>query len=128
MKIKSLKAIGKNQAFYRASLNKVAQQILELDRGDLRTYPGNFEAYEKRKNEELEAEEKARSQFDKFWAQEEVWIRKGIEARRTRNEGRVRRLEQIRREREARRDRIGTAKLALDAGGKSGKMVAELRR
>lgn len=110
----------------RSFLNKVAQQILELDRGDLRTYPGNFEAYEKRKNEELEAEEKARSQFDKFWAQEEVWIRKGIEARRTRNEGRVRRLEQIRREREARRDRIGTAKLALDAGGKSGKMVAEL--
>ena len=92
----------------------------------MRTYPGNFEAYEKRKSDELEAEEKARSQFDKFWAQEEVWIRKGIEARRTRNEGRVRRLEQIRREREARRDRIGTAKLALDAGEKSGKLVAEL--
>lgn len=110
----------------RSFLNKVAQQIFELDRGMLRVYPGNFEEYEKRKVEELYAENKARAQFDKFWAQEEVWIRKGIEARRTRNEGRVRRLEQLRREREARRDRIGNVKLALDAGEKSGKLVAEL--
>ncbi len=110
----------------RAFLNKVSLSILELDRGLVRTYPGNFEAYERRKSQELEAEETQRAEFDKFWKQEEVWIRKGIEARRTRNEGRVRRLEKIRREREARRDRIGVAKIALDAGERSGKLVAEL--
>ncbi len=110
----------------RSFLNKISQQIIELDRGILRTYPGNFEAYERRKAEELEAEEKSRAEFDKFWQQEEAWIRRGIEARRTRNEGRVRRLEKLRREREARRDRLGTAKLSLDAGERSGKLVAEL--
>ncbi|MCD8338624.1 MAG: ATP-binding cassette domain-containing protein [Burkholderiales bacterium] len=110
----------------RSFLNKISQQILELDRGKIRTYPGNFEAYERRKSQELEAEEKSRAEFDKFWAQEEAWIRRGIEARRTRNEGRVRRLEKIRREREARRDRLGTAKISLDAGERSGKIVAEL--
>jgi ATP-binding cassette subfamily F protein uup len=110
----------------RAFLNRVATRIVELDRGVLRSYPGNFAAYEARKQEELAAEAVARRKFDKFWAQEEVWIRKGIEARRTRNEGRVRRLQELRSERAARRERIGQVKLRLDAGGRSGKLVAEL--
>ena len=109
----------------RAFLDSVCTRILELDRGILRSYPGNFAAYEARKNDELAAEELERARFDKFWAQEEVWIRKGIEARRTRNEGRVRRLEELRRQRAARRDRIGQINLTIDAGEKSGKVVAE---
>ena len=109
----------------RAFLDSVVTRILELDRGILRSYPGNFAAYEARKTEELAAEEIERRRFDKFWAQEEVWIRKGIEARRTRNEGRVRRLESLRRERAARRDRLGRMNLTIDAGERSGKIVAE---
>ena len=111
----------------RAFLDKVATRIVELDRGVLRSYPGNFAAYETRKEEELAAEELERRRFDKFWAQEEVWIRKGIEARRTRNEGRVKRLEQLRRERAARRDQMGSIRMSLDAGEKSGKIVAEVK-
>lgn len=111
----------------REFLDSVSTRILELDRGVLRSYPGNFSAYESRKEEELAAEDLARRRFDKFWAQEEVWIRKGIEARRTRNEGRVRRLEQLRRERAARRDRMGSINLQIDAGEKSGKIVAEVK-
>lgn len=111
----------------RASLDKVATRIVELDRGVLRSYPGNFAAYETRKEEELAAEELERRRFDKFWAQEEVWIRKGIEARRTRNEGRVKRLEQLRRERAARRDQMGSIRMSIDAGEKSGKIVAEVK-
>lgn len=111
----------------RAFLNKVATRIVELDRGVLRSYPGNFAAYETRKEEELAAEELERRRFDKFWAQEEVWIRKGIEARRTRNEGRVKRLEQLRRERAARRDQMGSIRMSIDAGEKSGKIVAEVK-
>lgn len=110
----------------RSFLDTVSTRIVELDRGILRSYPGNFNAYEARKEEELAAEEIERRKFDKFWAQEEVWIRKGIEARRTRNEGRVRRLEQLRIERAARRDRLGQINLNIDAGMKSGKIVAEL--
>ncbi|MEF9943945.1 MAG: ATP-binding cassette domain-containing protein, partial [Burkholderiaceae bacterium] len=110
----------------RAFLDRVASRIVELDRGVLRSYPGNFAAYESRKEDELAAEETARRKFDKFWAQEEVWIRKGIEARRTRNEGRVRRLESLRVDRSERRDRIGKVKLAIDSGERSGKLVAEL--
>jgi ATP-binding cassette subfamily F protein uup len=110
----------------RAFLDRVATRIVELDRGLLRSYPGNFAAYEARKAGQLAEEEKANRRFDKFWAQEEVWIRKGVEARRTRNEGRVRRLEALRAERAARRERIGKVKLALDAGERSGKLVAEL--
>ena len=106
-------------------LDAVCTRILELDRGILRSYPGNFAAYESRKNEELAAEAVANRRFDKFWAQEEVWIRKGIEARRTRNEGRVRRLEALRRERAARRERIGRVSMSIDAGERSGKLVAE---
>ena len=109
----------------RLFLDDVVTRIIELDRGRLRSYPGSFSQYESVKEDELAAEELERRRFDKFWAQEEVWIRKGIEARRTRNEGRVRRLEQLRRDREARRDRMGNINLTLDAGEKSGKIVAE---
>lgn len=107
-------------------LDRVATRIVELDRGMLRSYPGNFSAYERLKADELAAEEIANRRFDKFWTQEEAWIRKGIEARRTRNEGRVRRLESLRRERGARRERLGNVKLSLDTGERSGRLVAEL--
>jgi ATP-binding cassette subfamily F protein uup len=110
----------------RAFLDRVATRIIELDRGLLRSYPGNFAAYQVRKSDQLAAEEVMNRKFDKFWAQEEVWIRKGVEARRTRNEGRVRRLEALRIERAARRERLGKVQLALDAGERSGKLVAEL--
>lgn len=110
----------------RRFLDRVTTRILELDRGVLRSYPGNFAAYEARKASELEAETLANRRFDKFWAQEEVWIRKGVEARRTRNEGRVKRLESLRKERSDRRDRTGQIRLTLDAGERSGKLVAEL--
>ncbi|MGA7538253.1 MAG: ATP-binding cassette domain-containing protein [Steroidobacteraceae bacterium] len=110
----------------RAFLDRITSRIVELDRGVLRSYPGNFAVYEQRKDEELAAEETARRRFEKFWRQEEVWIRKGVEARRTRNEGRVRRLERLRLERAARRDRLGNIRLALDAGEHSGELVAEL--
>ncbi|MBS0389260.1 MAG: ATP-binding cassette domain-containing protein, partial [Proteobacteria bacterium] len=83
-------------------------------------------AYERQKAAELAAEAVGRRKFDKFWAQEEVWIRKGIEARRTRNEGRVRRLEALREQRAARRERIGNVRLTIDASERSGKLVAEL--
>lgn len=121
---KSLMVITHDRAF----LDSVSTRIIELDRGVLRSYPGNYEAYENRKEQELAAEDIARRKFDKFWAQEEVWIRKGIEARRTRNEGRVRRLERLREERAARRDRLGQINLNIDAGMKSGKIVAELEK
>src|SRR6185312_4864226 len=79
----------------RAFLDRITTRIVELDRGILRSYPGNFAAYEERKEQEIAAEDVARRRFEKFWAQEEVWIRKGVEARRTRNEGRVKRLERL---------------------------------
>ena len=111
----------------RAFLDSVVTRILELDRGLLHSYDGNFQAYERHKQDELHAENLARQRFDKFWAQEEVWIRKGIEARRTRNEGRVRRLEELRRQREARRDRVGDVRFSLDRGNRSGKIVLETK-
>ncbi len=110
----------------RAFLDRVATRIVELDRGLLRSYPGNFAAYEARKADELAAEAVASRKFDKFWQQEEAWIRKGVEARRTRNEGRVRRLESLRDERSARRERMGQVKLTVDTGERSGRLVAEL--
>ncbi|MEO8486344.1 MAG: ATP-binding cassette domain-containing protein [Betaproteobacteria bacterium] len=110
----------------RAFLDRVATRIVELDRGLLRSYPGNFAAYQTRKTVELATEEVMTRKFDKYWAREEVWIRKGVEARRTRNEGRVRRLDALRDERIARRKRLGDVKLTLDAGERSGKLVAEL--
>jgi ATP-binding cassette subfamily F protein uup len=111
----------------RSFLDRVVTRIVELDRGLLRSYPGNYAAYERRKAEQLADEAVSQRKFDKFWAQEEVWIRKGVEARRTRNEGRVKRLEQLRREREARRERLGNVKLNVELGDRSGKLVAELR-
>jgi len=110
----------------RRFLDRLATRIVELDRGILRDYPGAYTAYQTRKQEELQTEAQQAAKFDKFLAQEEVWIRKGVEARRTRNEGRVRRLEALRLERSARRDRLGQVTLALDAGERSGKLVAEL--
>jgi len=110
----------------RVFLDNITTRIVELDRGILSSYPGRFSEYLTRKAEQLDAEEKANARFDKLLAQEEVWIRKGVEARRTRNEGRVRRLEALRRERSARRERFGNVKLALDRGDGSGQMVAEL--
>ncbi|MDR1064081.1 MAG: ATP-binding cassette domain-containing protein [Azoarcus sp.] len=110
----------------RAFMDRVATRILELDRGRLSSYPGRFTDYQRRKVMELDAEAKANARFDKLLAQEETWIRKGVEARRTRDEGRVRRLEALRRERAARRERLGQVRLALERGEKSGQMVAEL--
>jgi len=110
----------------RMFLDTVATRIVELDRGLLRSYPGNFAAYEARKASELAAESVAQRKFDTFWKQEEAWIRKGVEARRTRDEGRVRRLEALRRERAARRERTGNVAFNLAAGERSGKLVAEL--
>jgi ATP-binding cassette subfamily F protein uup len=112
----------------RRFLDRVSTRIVELDRGSLLSFPGNFTAYQAKKEALLHDEAVQNAKFDKFLAQEEVWIRKGIEARRTRNEGRVLRLEQLRRERAARRERLGKVELALDAGDKSGKLVAELDR
>jgi ATP-binding cassette subfamily F protein uup len=110
----------------RRFLDAVVTRIVELDRGLLRSYPGNFAAYQRRKADELAAEALERARFDKLLSQEEVWIRKGVEARRTRNEGRVRRLQALRAQREARRERIGSARLEVDAGERSGRLVAEL--
>ena len=110
----------------RRFLDNVATRIVELDRGLLSGFPGNFSAYQVKKQEMLEVEAVHNEKFDKVLAQEEVWIRKGIEARRTRNEGRVRRLEALRRERAARRERSGTVNLNVDQGERSGKLVAEL--
>src|SRR5436190_1392893 len=110
----------------RAFLDRVATRILELDRGRLLSFPGNYAAYEKRKEEQLALEAVVHARFDKFWREEEAWIRKGIEARRTRNEGRVRRLEHLREERAQRRARAGNLKLAIGEGRRSGRLVAEL--
>lgn len=110
----------------RRFLDNIATRIVELDRGKLLSYPGNFSAYKKAKNDQLAVEAVENAKFDKFLAQEEVWIRKGIEARRTRNEGRVRRLEALRLARAARRERTGQVKMALSSGERSGKLVAEL--
>ncbi|MGA7949186.1 MAG: ATP-binding cassette domain-containing protein [Thiobacillaceae bacterium] len=110
----------------RRFLDNVVTRIVELDRGLLASFPGSFREYRKRKAEMLNAEALGNARFDKLLAQEEVWIRKGVEARRTRNEGRVLRLEQLRRERAARRTQLGKVNLAVDAGERSGRMVAEL--
>ncbi|KAB0611058.1 ATP-binding cassette domain-containing protein [Castellaniella defragrans] len=111
----------------RRFLDAVATRIVELDRGRLLSFPGNFSAWQARKAQWLDAEQQANARFDKLLSQEEVWIRKGIEARRTRNEGRVRRLEALRRERAARRDQQGQVRFSLADGQRSGKLVAELK-
>ncbi|MEQ1667572.1 MAG: ribosomal protection-like ABC-F family protein [Sulfuriferula sp.] len=110
----------------RRFLDNVSQQIVELDRGKLRTFEGNFSDYQRLKADQLAIESVEQAKFDKFLAQEEVWIRKGVQARRTRNEGRVRRLEQLRMTRSERRNHLGQVNLNVDSGEKSGKRVAEL--
>jgi ABC transport system ATP-binding/permease protein len=110
----------------RRFLDDVAKRIVELDRGRLSVYPGNFSAYQAKKAAALADEAVHHRKFDKLLAQEEAWIRKGVEARRTRNEGRVRRLEALRLERAARRERVGRVGLALSEGERSGRLVAEL--
>ena len=111
----------------RAFLDAVATRIVELDRGTLRSYPGNFAAYEARKEQELADEAVANARADKLLAQEEAWIRKGVEARRTRSVSRIQRLEALRRQRAARRESLGRVKLEVDGGAASGKIVAELQ-
>ncbi len=110
----------------RSFLDNVATRIIELDRGRLLSFPGNFSTYQTRKAELLENEEVENAKFDKVLAQEEIWIRKGVKARRVRDEGRVRRLEALRLQRAARREQQGQVKLEVTVGERSGKVVAEL--
>ncbi len=111
----------------RAFLDAVATRIVELDRGVLRSYPGAYDTYEARKEEQLASEALASARADKLLAQEEVWVRKGVEARRTRSVGRVQRLQALRAQRAARRESLGRVRLEADAGIPSGKIVAELK-
>ena len=110
----------------RAFLDGVATRIIELDRGIIRSYPGNFSAYERMKEEQLASDALANARADKLLAQEEVWIRKGVEARRTRSVARIQRLDVLRGQRQARRDSLGQVRLEIDAGAPSGKIVGEL--
>lgn len=110
----------------RRFLDNVATRIVELDRGNLASFPGNFSAYLAIKERMLSDEAVVNAKFDKVLAQEEVWIRQGVKARRTRNEGRVLRLEQLRRDRAARREKVGKVEMSVDTGERSGKLVAEL--
>jgi len=109
----------------RRFVEKVANRIVELDRGHLHAFPGNYQAFLKHKEEFIAAQETENARFDKRLAEEEVWVRQGIKARRTRNEGRVRALKAMRKEREERRERQKTATLTIDSGDKSGKLVIE---
>jgi len=111
----------------RAFIDAVATRIVELDRAVLRSYPGSFSTYEATKVRELENEALANARADKLLAQEEVWVRKGVEARRTRSVGRVGRLLKLREQRAARRNVLGQVRLELDAGLPPGKIVAELK-
>ena len=111
----------------RAFLDGVATRIIELDRGIIRSYPGNFSAYERMKEEQLASDALASARADKLLAQEEVWIRKGVEARRTRSVARIQRLEVLRDQRQKRRDSLGQVRLEIDSGAPSGKIVGELR-
>jgi ATP-binding cassette subfamily F protein uup len=111
----------------RAFIDAVATRIVELDRGALRSYPGRYAAFEATKARELADEALANARADKLLAQEEVWVRQGVEARRTRAVGRIVRLEKLRAQRAARRDSVGQVRLALDTGQASGKIVAELQ-
>ena len=112
----------------RAFLDRVATRIVELDRGKLLSYPGNFSRYQQLKQEQLAQEATINARADKLLAQEEVWVRKGVEARRTRAQGRINRLQALRAARLARRDAVGRVRLDVDAGvaGYQGKLVAEL--
>ncbi|WP_428415906.1 ATP-binding cassette domain-containing protein [Methylibium sp.] len=110
----------------RAFLDAVSTRIVELDRGVLRSYSGNFAAYEATKQRELADEALYNARQEKLLAQEEVWVRQGVEARRTRSVARIKRLEVLRAQRAARRDSVGRVSLEVDAGSRSGKIVAEL--
>ncbi len=109
----------------RSFIDKLCTRIIELDRGIITSYPGNYNAYLNAKAKAIEEEERHNAKFDKRLAQEEVWIRQGIQARRTRNEGRVRALKKMREERKQRRERQGTASINLNQAAKSGKVVIE---
>ncbi len=110
----------------RSFLDQVATRIVELDRGHLNSYPGNFAQYVVQKEEQLAQEAVINAKSDKLLAQEEVWVRKGVEARRTRSQSRIVRLEQLRANRTARRDAVGSVRMDVAAGATSGKLVAEL--
>lgn len=110
----------------RSFIRKMATRIVDLDRGQLVSYPGNYDLYLTTKEENLRVEALQNELFDKKLAQEEVWIRQGIKARRTRNEGRVRALKALREERRQRREVLGTAKLQIDNSSRSGKIVFEM--
>jgi ATP-binding cassette subfamily F protein uup len=110
----------------RSFLDKVATRIVELDRGHLMTYPGNFSQYQLQKEEQAAQEAVINAKADKLLAGEEVWIRKGVEARRTRSQSRIGRLEALRAQREARREAVGRVKLDVASGAPTGKIVAEL--
>ena len=112
----------------RAFLDRVATRMVELDRGRLLSYPGNFAQYQILKEEQQAQEAVIFARADKLLAQEEVWIRKGVEARRTRAQGRITRLENLRTQRSQRRDALGSVKLEVVSGGSSGKIVAELEK
>jgi ABC transport system ATP-binding/permease protein len=112
----------------RALLKHLATRIVELDRGKLTSFPGDFDGYLSKKEELLEIEARALAKFNKKLAEEEAWIRQGIKARRTRNEGRVRALQAMRRERAQRLDAVGKARFDINAGALSGKLVVDLRR
>jgi ATP-binding cassette subfamily F protein uup len=112
----------------RTFVRRLATRIVELDRGKLKSFPGNLDAYLRKKDELLEIEERAIAKFDKKLAEEEAWIRQGIKARRTRNEGRVRALHALRREKAQRLEAQGKARFGIDAGNLSGKLVADVRR
>jgi ATP-binding cassette subfamily F protein uup len=109
----------------RAFLRRLATRILELDRGRLSDWPGDYDNFLRRKEEMLNAETREQARFDKKLAGEEAWIRQGIKARRTRNEGRVRALKKMREERQQRRKNVGAARMALQEAERSGKLVVE---
>lgn len=111
----------------RAFLRKLATRIVELDRGRLTSWACDYDTYLERKAANIEAEEKQWAAFDKKLAQEEVWLRQGVKARRTRNEGRVRALQKMRVERSERRQREGTARIEIQAGSMSGQKVIEAK-
>jgi ATP-binding cassette subfamily F protein uup len=110
----------------RSFLNRVATRIVELDRGKLNSYPGNFEQYLLQKEEQLAQEAVISAKADKLLAQEEIWIRKGVEARRTRSQSRITRLQELRASRSARREVQGSVNMDVASGQSSGKIVAEL--
>jgi ABC transport system ATP-binding/permease protein len=112
----------------RTFLDRVATRIVELDRGRLLSYPGNFSKYQALKQEQLAQEAVVSAKADKLLAQEEVWVRKGVEARRTRAQGRITRLEQLRARRAARREALGRVSMEVATGQPTGKIVAELTR